>query len=217
MPSTVVKPRKKLVLTGYGPFGEFKENPSSVLVERIAESGLPADVAAVFDLQTELLDVAYCKADDYVQNFVQKDPADFYIHLGVHPIARHVKLEQQSGSDGYCREDVLGACAINARSCVAPSCGTKERLHTKLNCVDAVAAIHEALGDKLEGLRVTTSDDPGTYLCGYIFYSTLKVNKGRSLFVHVPEFDSVATVEVVHQIVVEVTRQVARQIVHFED
>lgn len=59
--------KKKLVLTGFGPFGPYKENPSSVLVSRISKLGLPEQFSEKYQLVTTLLDVAYNRVDSYIK------------------------------------------------------------------------------------------------------------------------------------------------------
>lgn len=120
--------RKKLVVTGYGPFGHYTENPSSIVVKKLKETGLPDDLKLDYELETHLLDVAYDKADHFVSEKVQKTPAhvrfdkslemciykifQFYIHIGVHPFKNVIKLEQQSSSGGYCKKDINGKSHI---------------------------------------------------------------------------------------------------------
>ena len=67
--------RKKLVVTGYGPFGNYTENPSSVIVNNLAKNGLPDDLKLDYELETHFLDVAYDKADSFVCEKVQQKPA----------------------------------------------------------------------------------------------------------------------------------------------
>ncbi|KAE9556299.1 hypothetical protein FO519_000482 [Halicephalobus sp. NKZ332] len=193
--------KKKLVLTGFGPFGQYKENPSSVLVSRVLKLGLPQELSGKYELVTTLLDVAYDRVDSYVRDDVRTENAHFYIHVGVHPFPKIVKLECQSQSEGYCRADINGTYPSTKRPCNAPDCGTPEVLETNFDCEKAVESIKSLIGPT--ELQVQTSTDPGTYLCGYVFYCTLKANEGKSLFVHVPEFDEVATPELLEKVLTE--------------
>lgn len=67
--------KKKLVLTGFGPFGPYNENPSSVLVSRISKLGLPPELSEHYQLVTTLLDVAYNRVDCYVNEDVKTENA----------------------------------------------------------------------------------------------------------------------------------------------
>uniref|UniRef100_A0A914YF08 Pyroglutamyl-peptidase I n=1 Tax=Panagrolaimus superbus TaxID=310955 RepID=A0A914YF08_9BILA len=201
--------RKKLVVTGYGPFGNYEENPSSIIVKKLKETGLPDDLKVDYELETHLLDVAYDKADTFVCDNVQKKPAHFYIHIGVHPFKKIVKLEQQSSSDGYCRKDINGTCPSNDRACVAPNCGTTEKLQSSFDCKKAVNNIKPKFADT--HIIIESSIDPGNYLCGYIFYCTLKANNGKSLFIHIPTFDETSKPETIQKIVEEIIREVLKQ------
>uniref|UniRef100_A0AC34RAG5 Pyroglutamyl-peptidase I n=2 Tax=Panagrolaimus sp. JU765 TaxID=591449 RepID=A0AC34RAG5_9BILA len=205
MPDTT---RKKLVLTGFGPFGPYKENPSSVVVSKIGETGLPKDLSGNYELKTRLLDVVYDLVDCYVKDNVQQDDVHFYIHVGVHPFSKTIRLECQSQSEGYCREDINGSCPATMRPCCAPN-NTCEVVQTKFDCRKAAEAIRSAI--KPANIFVGTSEDPGKYLCGYVYYCTLKSTDGRSIFVHIPEFDEDATPELIQKIIVEIIREVVKQ------
>lgn len=67
--------KKKLVLTGFGPFGQYKENPSSILVSRISKLGLPKELSENYQLVTTLLDVAYTRVDSYVKEDIKTENA----------------------------------------------------------------------------------------------------------------------------------------------
>ncbi|VDP13442.1 unnamed protein product [Soboliphyme baturini] len=58
----------------------------------------------------------------------------------------------------------------------------------------------QALADSLNKipdlkLKFEVSKDPGTYLCGYIYYQSLRENPARTLFVHVPFVSEDASLE----------------------
>ncbi|KAL3074953.1 hypothetical protein niasHS_014398 [Heterodera schachtii] len=63
-------------------------------------------------------------------------------------------------------------------------------------------------------LNIAISEDPGRYLCGYIYYCSLLNLAGRSLFVHIPPFDDKThtpqrITRLLGQLVVEVAKQIS--------
>ena len=52
-----------------------------------------------------------------------------------------------------------GACPVNDRACVAPTCGTVEKLQTCFDCVKTVNHLKDKFADS--GLIIEASVDPG--------------------------------------------------------
>ena len=149
------------------------------------------------------------------------------IHLGVHPDKKVVRLEQQSFSHGYCLKDVSGrppiffdyklflgqvplmnCCDFDAENSLS-ECKT---LSTVLDCVKIVSVLSESETIQESGLKILQSKDPGRFLCGYVYYCSLYLNDGKSLFVHVPDFDEKITLEVLTNVVEKIIQEIVKQI-----
>ncbi|CAJ0594948.1 unnamed protein product [Cylicocyclus nassatus] len=179
-----------VVVTGFTAFQGFTENPSSDIVDLLEKKKIPA-----FDgkLVTAKMDVVYEEVEETVNKLWEKKPK-LVVHLGVHGGDRHIKLENRSFGKGYTKYDVRG-CVPKNNVCPGYSRRSSPTLYTSINCAAIAAQVSNEI--KCEDLAITDSDDPGRYLCAYSYYLSLSHDKSRSLFIHVPEFDEVCTLEVV--------------------
>lgn len=145
------------IVTGFGPFRDVEENPSSWLAER---SGLPY----------EILEVSFAGVDAYLD---QLDPSRFdrWLMIGVHGGATTFHLECVGKNFVGRGEDVLGGIAGNGM--IDPS--LPPQIHT-----DFWADVQPN-----EYTEITT--DAGGYLCNYLLTRGLqKFPDKRIGFLHVP-------------------------------
>ncbi|CAJ0571479.1 unnamed protein product, partial [Mesorhabditis spiculigera] len=184
---------KTVVVTGFGPFGPWETNPSTEVVKNLSKLGLPEVNDA--NLVTDLMSVEYNEVDTKVHNYWKEHCPDLIIHVGVHPVKKTIKFEQQSFGDGYCRGDVAEKLPDNG---MAPNCTVHgAELRSGINCLDLAERVTGATREKHPGLTIMASEDPGRYLCGFSFYISLCHDKSKALFVHIPEFDEDATLEAI--------------------
>ncbi|VDO23455.1 unnamed protein product [Haemonchus placei] len=177
-----------VVVTGFGPFGSFTENPSSLIVDELSQKKIPGFNGK---LVTEKMSVTYADVDEKVRRLWSEYSPKLVVHIGVHGEYHHIKLEQQSFGRGYCRYDVDGCVPVNN---ICTTC-TEPILRTSINCEQIASKVSQDLN--LKHLKITASDDPGRYLCAYSFYVSLSIDASRSIFIHVPPFDSNCTLEMV--------------------
>jgi pyroglutamyl-peptidase len=195
--------KPKIIVTGYGPFGSYAFNPSSEVVSRLKD--IP-EIRDCVELSTEILSVDYEDALAFAVKAGEYEP-DFIIHVGVHPTNCCVKLEQQSFSHGYCGVDVNGKVPLLNR-CQLAKHEDQSTLQSVLDC-DALA---DQVSSGFKRLAVLRSDNPGRYLCAYVYYCSLLLQSGRALFVHIPEFDEIATPEAILEILCRIIKRIAEQL-----
>ncbi|KAI1728669.1 pyroglutamyl peptidase domain-containing protein [Ditylenchus destructor] len=180
---------KTIVVTGYGSFGSFHRNPAQVTVEMLAErlnssstSPLAKELSAhKMKVITKIVSVDYADAAALSKEVCEKMQAEFVIHVGVHPTIRCINLETTSFRNGNVP---LGNCCILCPdSCSAPP--PSKVLKT---CLDCEKLKDHITRNESAGLSINISTDPGRFLCAYIYYCSLYLNAGRSLFVHIPPF-----------------------------
>lgn len=148
---------ERWIVTGFGPFRDVVENPSSWLAQR---SGLPY----------ELLEVSFAGVDAYLDQ-LNPDTFDHWLMIGVHGGATKFHLECVGKNFVGPGEDVLGM--VGGPGKIDPS--LPPQIHTDFWA--------DALPD--ETMEITT--DAGGYLCNYLLTRGLqKFPDKRIGFLHVP-------------------------------
>ena len=172
-------------MTGYGPFGEHKENPSWLVVKNLADTWHSDE----HQLIVQEVPVSYNYVHKNIPLLLKQHQPQVVIHVGVgHP--GRVALETRAYSTGYVRLDVDGHAGPCDGECVC--------LETSLD-VDRVVIECRRCGPGEFG-AVERSVDAGRYLCEYIFYTSLSETQAEGahrnvLFVHVPDFTEEITLE----------------------
>ena len=156
---------ENLLVTGFGPFGTFGDNPSQWLAERL---GAPF----------QILRVSFAEADSFIDRLVSNPPETLLL-LGLHGKADkfHVELVAHNtiGSTPDVDEVLAGPGPLDPSG---PSqFGTTLWRHPEL--------LNETEEWK-------TSLSAGDYLCNYIYYRALqKLPNSRVGFLHVPKAEVV--------------------------
>jgi pyrrolidone-carboxylate peptidase len=155
-------PDRRLI-TGFGPFGSFDENPSGLLAER---SGRPF----------ERLEVSFEAVDCFLAA-LSAAPPDRLLLMGVAAGADRFRIETQGRNVVGASKDVLGVVRgpgqIDARGpeAIQASLWPQSVLEPCECCAP--------------------SDDAGDYLCNYVFYCSLDRLPGTEVgFLHVPPVTS---------------------------
>lgn len=159
----------RVLVTGYGPFGDVKENPSAWLAER---SGAPFQV----------LDVTFEAADAFLEE-LDPDSFDALLMLGVAVGAKRMRFETVGRNAIGPVPDVSGA--INGPGPIDPKASFQ--LGSTLWTAPGVTA-----GDDL----TEVSHDAGDYLCNYILFRALQRFPDKHVgFLHVAVFDTIPAEE----------------------
>ncbi|CAB3410537.1 unnamed protein product [Caenorhabditis bovis] len=170
-----------VVITGFGPFRDFANNPSSLVVDELEKEGIPG-----VDLKLHKLSVAYDECTKTIPELWESHNPDLVIHIGAQDIDSNIRLEQQAFSNGYYHCDVNGCTPeSNTTGC----CRAENVLKTGIDCVELAEKLKAEFGidgTKYDGLDVVCSDDPGRYLCGFSYFISLDKNSQKALFIHVP-------------------------------
>jgi len=168
----------KLVLTGFGPFGDHKTNASWLGVQTVPQLWRESKHNGVVELVIEEVPVSY----DFVKEKVPDcwKPFDFVVHVGVSGQTDHIQLESCANSSGYTKLDINSTCPPNGlceegEERLLETCLDTSRICQDLNCL---------LSE--DDIKFSPSSDAGRYLCEFIYYSSLCKSDGRTLFVHVP-------------------------------
>ncbi|KAM8838849.1 pyroglutamyl-peptidase 1-like [Synchiropus picturatus] len=166
--------RKKVVVTGFEPFGEHAVNSSWVAVQELERLGLGDST----DLHICEVPVEYRAVQSLIPALWQQHQPQLVIHVGVSGLATAITLEQCGRNEGYKRPD-------NCRFSPDSQCCVENGPHC-LNSVLDMEAVCRRVKESHPGLPVTVSKDAGRYLCDYTYYSSLFLGHGRAAFIHVP-------------------------------
>lgn len=103
------------------------------------------------------------------------------MHVGVSGMAQELTLETQAFNSGYCSFDTTGQLPKGG-VCVE---GCQDRLESAID----MRRICQNVNDSCCDVVSCVSTDPGRYLCDFIYYSSLHIDRCRAAFVHVPVLD----------------------------
>ncbi|XP_074489143.1 pyroglutamyl-peptidase 1 isoform X1 [Sebastes fasciatus] len=166
-----------VVVTGFGPFRQFLENPSWKAAQGLKLVGLGEQT----DVSIKEVPVSYVKTQQVIAEIWQTLHPKLAVHLGVSR-GSSVFLEQTGKNSGYRDKDVCGFCP-ESHCCVE---GGPEKLDSVVN-MRAVA--------KQAGPDVIYSRDAGRYLCDFAYYCSLYHGQSRAALIHVPSSGSLASAD----------------------
>ncbi|KHJ46733.1 pyroglutamyl-peptidase I [Trichuris suis] len=182
--------RKIVAVTGFGLFGRFTgENPSWTCVKELSTFPFPPGV----ELQIRCVPVDYENVEAQANDIWQNVEPDFVLHVGVNEhLSDSVAIERQAFNFGYCTRDV---------NVPLDNCYSKKEFSTLVTCVNIPGIVEHLKECELESeVSIFLSDDPGRYLCGYLYFSSLTHDPSKVLFVHVPCFSAIATARSVAEV-----------------
>ena len=167
----------KLLLTGFEPFGNYKENSSWAVAEKVAALGIEG-------LKVIQMPVNFAGVAAALRKAVDECRPDAIVMLGQSAGIDYVKLERvainmmdsaSADNDGYLPDEEP----------IYP--GGEAALFTNTNIKELCRAVKE------QGLPAKVSNSAGLYVCNRLYYEALticKENRGmKALFVHLPCYD----------------------------
>ncbi len=168
----------KIILTGFEPFGDIKENPSQQIVEALAKRRPPAGV----HLTTKILPVTFAPAGEQIRTLIRAVNPDIVFALGVAASRNSLNLER---------------VALNLDDARLPdNAGTQpEGVHIESDgppayfCALPLTYLQGKLQAK--GHPTIISNHAGTYVCNHVYYVAAHMlaalgREAHSLFLHVP-------------------------------
>ncbi len=169
----------KILITSFGPFNNFKVNPSNLVMQLLKEKTLNNNLKDEFHWQT--LDVSY---DDVLkfEKGIKHENFDYIIHLGVatlDPIMRFETLAKNKRQG----KDILGN---------NPNSKIIEEEKTEIISGIEIETLNKVIIKFPKFVRI--SYDAGEYLCNYIYYLSLSSNLANQkvMFIHIADFQNCA-------------------------
>ena len=130
------------------------------------------------------------------------------VHVGVSAHTMTLQLERQAHNGPYCRGDVLQQTPPEQR-CVSGQPAT-------ISCRLDLARTCRAIGSSASPIDADLSDDPGHYLCDFIYFTSLAQDPARTVFVHVPPLGMPYTANQMASALAEVVRDLWDQVVQMD-
>lgn len=166
----------RVIVTGFGQFGGVDENPTELIVRNLMEKSMNVD-------DFEILKVAVNEVSTFHDKFDSNEDCVF-IHLGVHSSTDCMLLEKCAYNNMTFR--IPDQCGY-APDCQCISDGDCFDSAIESD-IDIQTVVDHLVG---EGFLVKASEDPGRYLCNYVYYRSLAYQiacgkKKRAIFIHVP-------------------------------
>jgi pyroglutamyl-peptidase len=162
-----------LLVTGFGPFGEWSENPTEKAVRGLEALG-NAEVA------TYVFETSYAAVQRDLPRLFEELQPQYVLALGLAGNAETIRLEERAQNRSL--SGVADVTGVTHEGEIVP--GAPEYLPSTL----PLERMEELLLSK--GYAVSRSLDAGGYLCNFAFYlvQSLAVSFGISMsgFVHIP-------------------------------
>mmetsp|Transcript_16333 Transcript_16333/g.31712 ORF Transcript_16333/g.31712 Transcript_16333/m.31712 type:complete len:274 (-) Transcript_16333:380-1201(-) len=176
--------RPVFVVTGFGKFAGVPENPTTKLVIDLRKK-YPNLLTKI--LETSMVGVR--QGLDAIDSELQAqgiDPSDvIWIHMGVYGGSPGFRLEHKSYNEATFRVPDERGEKPNKEEIIPGG-------QPFLSCGFDLASLCSELRKALEGtVNINVTDDPGRFVCNYVYYSSLSRHGANVLFVHVPDFSTV--------------------------
>ena len=161
-----------ILITSFGPFENFKVNPSTEVLENLKNSlQIPTEHNIIY----KVLDVSYEKIDSFIES--NHPIFDLIIHLGVATNNDQMRFELVAKNE-KAGKDNDGVVFTNQ-----PIVEGLNELTTSFS-MDTLKKIISTYPEKVQ-----FSSDAGNYLCNYIYYKSLHQFKtGNIVFIHIADY-----------------------------
>ena len=165
----------KVLITGFEPFGEYSENSSWAVAQRVASCGVEgAEVVAA------QLPVSFVRVGEVLRSAIELHIPDLVIMLGQSAVADRIKLERVALN----MMDSANGDNDGTKPDEEPIYeGEESALFTSLPIKRLRSAI------EAQGITVKISNSAGLYVCNRTYYEALRLCKERAMqaiFVHLP-------------------------------
>ena len=161
----------RILITSFGPFNDFKVNPSNQIMERLKQkinlTPLP-DNLFVF----ETIDVTWSGVSKFIQA-KQIEKFDFIFHLGVASNESKIRIET-SGQNIQSGKDIDN---------IRPNDKQIIKNEPNLNTNFSIEVLNNFVSNND---FISISNDAGSFLCNYLYYKSLYFlgKKSSVLFIH---------------------------------
>jgi pyroglutamyl-peptidase len=177
MPSNDKNRFLRILITGFGPFGNVVNNPSARIVSRFRR-----EAVSRAEVITRIFPVSYKEVDRKLPQLLTTYEFDVVLVLGIAGGERSIRLERLGKNRDTARAQDVNRTVRRGRAILRNG---SRQLETPV----AVSIIKQML--RSTGIRCRISNDAGGFLCNHAYYLALDTIarhnlKATCMFIHVP-------------------------------
>lgn len=168
---------KRVLITGFEAYGDYPENSSWEVAQRVASCGIEMGEVEVVAVQ---LPVSFARVGEVLRSAIELHTPDLLIMLGQSAVADRIKLERVALNIMDSEKGDNDGAKPNEEPIYE---GEESALFTSLPIKRLRSAI------EAQGIAVKISNSAGLYVCNRIYYEALRLCKERAMqaiFVHLP-------------------------------
>ena len=193
----------RVLVTGYGPFHiRYPVNSSWSIVSTLPDH-LPATATCPrikLIIPPEPITVSYAGVLEWEAKWMDLESYDMVLHVGLAAGRKFFTLERQSMREPYWQKEDVTGCIFSRESTELgwPAAQFPPILKPTIDVHDVYARWRNHVRDDLD---VRPSDDPGNYLCGFIYYCSMawywkrQAKERPVMFLHVPHLPTEQSVQ----------------------
>ncbi|XP_018571007.1 pyroglutamyl-peptidase 1 [Anoplophora glabripennis] len=186
-----------IIVTGFGPFRNHNVNASWEAVKLLPDSFYG------FNIIKQEIPVTYYHVENYVPDLWNTFNPIFVFHVGVSSFTNKFTIEKCAFRKGYDQCDSSGATHPTMEVC----CEGDDCILTGIDVEQICNSLNIC-----QQTKACSSTNAGRYLCEFIYYTSLNINRNKSLFVHVPPLNEPYTAEQLAEGLLEIIRCVLEQL-----
>lgn len=173
---------RPILVTGFGPFRGHPVNSSWAAVQDMKENHTIEHKGRQIPFVIREIPVVYETVKTEIPKLWDEVKPRLCVHVGVAGRTQAIRLEKYARNVGYNSTDIHRKVPDN-QVCVHEG---PDEICTQFN----IEQICQKASEKLTDIQFISSSDAGRYLCDFIYYTSLHLNQGPVLFVHVPDLDN---------------------------
>ncbi|KAJ8925932.1 hypothetical protein NQ315_009784 [Exocentrus adspersus] len=206
-----------IIVTGFGPFRNHSVNASweavKLLPDQLDEFNIiKKEVPVIYDQVQNNIPDLWKKLNPIVSKlkyFRQNEMLIFVtalqlvVHVGVSSFTDRITIEKCAFRKGYDQCDCSGVEHPTKEAC----CDGDDCITTGLEVDEICKTLNTC-----KQIKSCASNNAGRYLCEFIYYTSLNIDRNKTLFVHVPPLDAPYTAKQLAEGLLEIIKCALRQI-----
>ncbi|KFM81744.1 Pyroglutamyl-peptidase 1, partial [Stegodyphus mimosarum] len=161
-----------VLVTGFGPFRNHTQNSSWLTVKELLKLNITD-----YHIVAKELPVEYDTVSEIVPVLWEEYNPKLVVHCGMSDQANCLTIEKLAHRNDYYGCDMKGQVPSGYTCC----CDGPDVLYTSIDVQKVLDDVHGSGAC----VKAEASEDAGLYLCEFIFYTSLKINRNTA-FVHIP-------------------------------